>query len=234
LTMKLAIMQPYLFPYIGYFQLINAVDTFVIYDDVNYITRGWINRNRILVNGKAQLFTMPLVKASPHKYIKDITLHDLPIWKGKFLKTLNLHYRKAPFFQDTFSLVKKVFACNSLSLADFLTVSLRLLCEHLEIRVNIVRSSAQYDNTELKGMARIIDICQQVEAEVYINPIGGSGLYSKQDFKKNGIVLKFLESEQFSYDQFGAEFIPWLSIIDVLMFNDRAMVRKVLDRYRLH
>ena len=96
--MKLAIMQPYIFPYIGYFQLINAVDKFVIRDDVNFIMRGWINRNRILVNDSDSLFSIPVEKASQNTLTSDCVLADLRV-TGKLLKSIEHYYKKATTFK---------------------------------------------------------------------------------------------------------------------------------------
>ena len=231
--MKLAIMQPYLFPYIGYFQLINAVDKFVIYDDVNFINKGWINRNRILVNGKPYTFTVPLKDASQNKLIKDLKLAIDGRWKTKFIRTLEMSYKKAPYFDKTFDIVENVINTKSTFLIDWHLKSLVLIKRYLEIKNTFIKASTQYNNQNLKGQERIIDICLKEKANDYINPIGGQSIYDEQSFIGNKIKLHFLKSDLITYKQYNNEFMPWLSIIDVLMFNSIKNIHKLLNLYKL-
>lgn len=117
--MKLAIMQPYFFPYIGYFQLIHAVDKFIILDDVNYINRGWINRNKIIINGEAKWFTLSLDKASQNKLIKEINISSKDVFHEKLLKTLKIFYGKAPYFNQVYDLLNKLFKIENYNLSSF-------------------------------------------------------------------------------------------------------------------
>lgn len=231
--MKLGIMQPYLFPYIGYFQLINLVDKFIILDDVNYINRGWINRNNILVNGKAHLFTMPLKNASQNTLIKDLELAVDENWKNKFFRTLELSYKKAPYFDHAFDIVNCVISTQSNFLKDWHLKCFELIRNYLDIKTIFIQTSTKYNNRELKGQYRILDICKEEKADHYINPIGGQGLYNEQLFSKKDIKLNFLKSEEIIYQQFNSEFLPWLSIIDVLMFNSKSIIKKFLLQYEL-
>lgn len=231
--MKLAIMQPYLFPYIGYFQLINAVDKFVIYDDVNFINKGYINRNRILLNGKPFDFSVPLSKASQNKKIKDTFVHSDGKWKRKLLATVEQAYKKAPFYGSVYPLVFNVFNMDESKITGYVRKSLRDICEYLKIGTEIVWSSEVYGNAELSGEKRIIDICRKESASTYINPIGGKELYSHNSFSNHGIHLHFIESKPINYDQLGREFVSWLSIIDVLMFNSVEDIQAMLQNYSL-
>ena len=129
--MKLAIMQPYIFPYIGYFQLIKAVDKFVLYDDVNFINRGWINRNRILVNGQDSMFTIPLKDASQNKLINEIDVNWDNNWKGKFLKTIEQAYKKAPFYEKILPIIEKTIEVQEVQFNKIIENNLRLICEYL-------------------------------------------------------------------------------------------------------
>lgn len=228
--MKVAIMQPYLFPYIGYFQLINAVDKFVIYDDVNYIKQGWINRNKILLNGKDHLFNLNIKGASSFKLIKEIEIGNN---KKKLLKTFSQAYSKAPFFKDTYSLIEKVLYHDEGNLAKFVTNSLVEIINYFGLDTQIVISSNIGKGNELKGEERVIHICKILKAEIYINSIGGMSLYSKERFFQEGIDLKYLKSKSIKYKQFENEYIPWLSIIDVMMFNSREAFRNMLEAYEL-
>lgn len=231
--MTLAIMQPYFLPYIGYMQLMNAVDTFVLYDDVAFINRGWINRNRLLINGQEYLFTVPLKDASQNKRINEVYLADDPKWRSKLLKTIEQGYRKAPFYQTVMSLTEKIVNFTTDSIADLVHVSLVELNQYLGLNTRIVSSSSVYNNVALKAQERILDICRQENATRYINPIGGTELYDKSTFAEAGIQLNFIQSKRVAYPQFRNEFVPWLSIIDVLMFNDIATVQAMLNEYEL-
>ena len=226
-------MQPYIFPYIGYFQLINAVDKFVIYDDVNFITKGWINRNRILNNGKDSLFSIPLKEASQNKLINQIEINWDPNWKSKFLKTLEQCYKKSPHFQEVSSIIEQTLCVDNESISKVIEHNLRLICNHLDIKTEIVSSSAIYQNTHLKAQERILDICLQEKASHYINPIGGLELYDSVFFEAQNIQLNFIKSKPVEYSQFKNEFVPWLSMIDVLMFNSNEKIKEFLNNYDL-
>lgn len=228
--MKIAIMQPYLFPYIGYFQLINAVDKFVIYDDVNYIKQGWINRNKILFNGKEYLFTLNIKGASSHKLIIEIEIGDN---KKKLLKTLYQAYSKAPYFRETYSLIEKIFYYDEPNLAKFISNSLIKIINYYGLETQIIMSSQFDKDNTLKGEEKVLHICKILNARSYINSIGGKSLYSRENFSQEGIDLKFLKSKPIKYKQFDNEFVPWLSIIDVIMFNSREEVAKMLDYFDL-
>ncbi len=231
--MTLAIMQPYLFPYIGYFQLLNAVDKFVIYDDVAFINRGWINRNSILNNGKAQLFTVPLKEASQNKLIHEISIDTDQKWRDKLLKTIQQTYKKAPHFPTVFPLVEAIFLQQESNISTYIYHSLTIICEYISISTPLVESSQIYNNQHLKAQERILDICLQEKADHYINPIGGRELYSKELFAEHGIQLNFIRSEKVEYPQFNNEFVPWLSIIDSMMFNSKEEIQKLLKTYIL-
>lgn len=217
--MKIAIMQPYLLPYIGYFQLINAVDRFIFLDDVNYIKKGWINRNRILVNSREYLFTIPLKEASQNKLIKDLQLADDEKWKSKLIRTIDDSYKKAPQFKNVFPLVNQIIHFDEKNLSKYILNSIILLNEYLNISTEIVPGSSIYNNYSLKAQEKIVDICRKEHARIYINAIGGIDLYSKDIFSESGIELKFIRSLPLKYPQFNKQFIPWLSILDVMMFN---------------
>lgn len=231
--MTIAIMQPYIFPYIGYFQLINAVDRFIIYDDVSFINKGWINRNNILVGGKAHLFTIPLKDASQNKLIFEVGLARHEPWQKKLLKTLQQSYQKAPCYQKVFDLIEEIVNLEIESINELNLCALQKTCKYMEISTEIVPSSTVYQNGHLKGQDRILDICKQEQADHYINPIGGMELYDKGKFEKEGIRLDFIKSILSPYPQFKNAFVPWLSVIDVLMFNHPDDIRKQLEAYEL-
>jgi len=232
-NIKIAIMQPYFFPYLGYWQLISAVDKFVVFDDVNYIKRGWINRNRILLNGKDYLFTLPLKGASQNKLINEIEVDGLNKWVEKFVQTIEAAYKKAPQYISVFDLLCRCFEYEEYNLSAFVTNSIKAVCSYLYIKTEIIPTSTIYDTRELKKDEKILSICRQEKATGYINPAGGQELYDKEKFLQNGIELSFLKMKSFKYRQFDNEFIPALSIIDVLMFNEKEEVQKYLLKYEL-
>lgn len=231
--MVLAIMQPYFLPYIGYFQLLKAVDKFVVYDDVNFITRGYINRNNLLVNGNATLFTIPLKDASQNKLICEVSLSEDLSWRKKLLKTVEQSYRKAPMFTSVFPLFETIVRHDADTIAALCRYSLSTVCSYLGITTEIVPSSVGYDNAALKRQERILDICRQEAATHYINPQGGAELYDSAVFASHNVRLSFLKAGLTPYTQFREPFVPGLSILDVLMFNDIPEVHLLLNEYEL-
>lgn len=230
--MRVAVMQPYIFPYIGYFQLISAVDVFVVYDDVAFINKGWINRNTLLSNGKSLGFTVPLVGASQNRLIRDIEVVAEPKWRSNLLKTIRQAYGKAPQFERVFPMVVEVFESGCTTIGELATLSLQKVGEQMGIQTPIRTTSSLYDNSYLKAQERILDICQQEKATEYINPIGGVSLYDADLFASRGIKLHFLKSTPYPYPQPG-EFVPWLSIIDVLMYTKKEDYAALLSAYTL-
>jgi hypothetical protein len=233
--MKLAIMQPYCLPYIGYFQLVNAVDKFIFYDDVNFIKQGWINRNRILNNGGALLFSIPVEKVSSFRKINETKINTTAFgtWSQKFLKTVGQTYRKAPYYPVIHPLISNLLSGRYESISELAVRSVEEVMEYVGIRTEVVRTSVRYGNAHLKGQERVIDICRKEEASVYINPIGGVDLYEKEAFRGYGVELFYLRTNPITYPQFGSQFVPWLSIIDVLMFNSPASIGEMLNAYSL-
>lgn len=231
--MKLVIMQPYLFPYLGYWQMVANADVFVVYDDVNYINRGWINRNNILVNGQAWMFTMPLNKASQNKLINEIELNDDPKAKEKILRTIQTSYKKAPFYGEVYPLIEKVFFNPQKNLALFLKDQFETVFGFLDIRTKVFLSSDVKKDNALKGQDKILEICRKLGCDTYINAIGGQKLYSYDAFEKQNMRLRFIRMKAVEYPQFGKPFVPCLSFIDVMMFNDKARIKDLLRQYEL-
>jgi len=231
--MKIAVMQPYLFPYIGYFQLISSVDKFVVYDDVHYINKGWINRNNILVNNEKHLFTLPLKKSGQNKLIKDIHIHEPEEWKSKFLRTIETSYKHSEYFKDAFEIISQINESDDVTVSGFNFFCMKIIADYLDIKTEIVESSAYYNNSDLKSQDRILDICNKENADGYFNLPGGADLYSHETFNSKGIDLKFLMPDNFTYRQFDDKFTDSLSIIDVLMFNSKNRVKELLGKYVL-
>jgi len=231
--MKVAIMQPYLFPYIGYFQLVNAVDKFIFYDDVTFIKQGWINRNRILLDDKEHLITIRLNGASSNRLINEIAVSQK---NDNLIKTIIQAYSKAPFFNETIPLIQNVFTemkCLN-KISKIAEISVKMVSEYLNLNTIFETSSEVYTATKhLKKEERLIAICKKNNADTYINPSGGKDLYNKSSFSKEGINLLFIKNHITGYKQFKNAFIPGLSIIDVTMFNSHNQLREMVCQYEL-
>jgi hypothetical protein len=229
--MKLAVMQPYFLPYIGYYQMMNAVDRFVLYDDVCYINRGWINRNRIQINRQPWMFTLPLSNASQNVLIKDLIVSEsVTRWSEKFKLTLRRAYAKAPEYGEVECLIYSCLSCDSQWLMDWILQSLDVVCDYLSIPTHRVRSSERYPNTGLKRQDRILDMCRREKTTTYINGKIGQALYSPAAFAAENTEIRIM-STTCHYKQFEEPFIPHLSIIDVLMFNNRDQVQALMGKY---
>lgn len=216
--MKVAVMQPYFFPYIGYFQLIAAVDLFIVYDNIKYTKKGWISRNRILQNGKDVMFSLSLKSDSDYLDVCERKL-AADFNRDKLLNQLNGAYRRAPYFAQTFPLVEQIVRHNDTNLFRFLHHSIVKTCKHLGVATEIRISSDIAIDHSLKNQDKVLALCEAVGASTYVNAIGGMELYIKEMFQEKGLDLKFIQSKPFEYPQFGDAFVPWLSIIDVMMFN---------------
>lgn len=231
---SIAVMQPYFFPYIGYFQLINEVDKFVFYDDVDFIKNGWINRNMILINGESKYLTVPCKKVSSNKLINSVehALNQKRI--KKLLKKIRFTYSNAPYFEGVFPVIEEVFLTETELISDLAIESIIKVTNYLEMECNFLKSSSDYDNEELNAADRLIDICEIENINHYVNLNGGRELYDKQYFLENKIKLTFLKPEIIEYQQFDHEFVPSLSIIDVLMFNSVENIMEMLmTRYSI-
>ena len=211
-------MQPYFFPYIGYFQLIAAVDLFIVYDNIKYTKKGWINRNRMLQNGKDVMFSLPLKSDSDYLNICEREL-STDFNRDKLLNQFKETYQRAPYFAQIFPLVEQIVRYDNTNLFRFLHNSLVKTCGYLGIATRIMVSSDVAINHELKNQDKVLALSEAVNASTYVNAIGGMELYSKETFHEKRLDLKFIQSKPFEYPQFGDAFVPWLSIIDVMMFN---------------
>jgi hypothetical protein len=232
--MNLAIMQPYFFPYIGYFQLFNLVDEFVIYDNIQYTKKGWINRNRILNNSKDDFITIPIKKDSDflninQRYLADTWILD----RKKILNRIVESYKRAPNFNQVFSLFEKCIISEKVNLFDFLLNSLVETNNYLEISTKFTLSSTLDIDHSLKSQEKVLAICKYLNASEYTNPIGGLNLYSKSKFQENSIKLQFHRSNLIQYQQFTNDYLPWLSIIDVMMFNSKSDIIDFIHAYSL-
>lgn len=233
--MKLGIMQPYLFPYLGYFQLIRAVDTFVVFDDVQYIKRGWINRNQIQLNRNPLLFTFGVKKDAMTKHINQRFYSEDTYYSTRedFLKTLFRAYHKAPYFKEVNELVTEILNYEDFNVSKFNVNCLRMVCDYMNISTPFISSSSLEKEKELKAQDAVIEINKLLGSHCYINAIGGMELYSPKIFEENGIKLRFIKMHDIKYPQFDEQFIQNLSIIDVLMFNSKREIETLLNDYEL-
>ena len=232
--MRIAIMQPYAFPYLGYFQLISAVERFIFLDDVSFIKKGWINRNRILLNGKEHMFTIPLQNASQNKLISETLISYDHIWQEKLLRTIQVAYHKSQYFEEAYALIESLLSQQPVDINSFAQKSTIAISNYLNLKPEFASSSQSYPHADLAGQERIIDICRKAGATTYINLLGGRDLYNQDDFRHQGIVLTFLEPHFVSYLQPVETFVPGLSIIDILMNNSPSEAALLLKNYTLH
>jgi hypothetical protein len=231
-ALNVAVMQPYFFPYAGYFQLLSAVDLFVFLEDAAFIKKGWINRNTILLGERPHLVTVPVRDASQNRTIQDTEVAADAAWTRRTLRTLETAYRGAPHFEPVLELVSSVLTAGHRSIASLARASVDTVAGFLGIATR-TESSTAYGNASLRGEERIVDICMREGATRYVNPIGGLELYRAASFEARGIELRFLRSGDVRYQQRGDDFVPRLSIIDVLMWNGREGTARLLRDYSL-
>ena len=226
-------MQPYFFPYVGYFQLMRAVDLFIVYDNIKYTKKGWINRNRMLQAGKDVMFSLPLRGDSDSLDVRDRVL-AAEFKRDKLLNQLRSAYARAPNFASVFAMVERVVRHPDGNLFSYLHHALTRCCEHLGLKTPVRVSSTVEIDHSLKNQDRVIALAKAVGATTYVNAIGGLELYDRAAFRDQGLELHFIRARPFEYRQFDDPFVPWLSIIDVLMFNPLDAVRdRILHNYEL-
>lgn len=253
--MTIAIMQPYFMPYIGYFQAISAVDKYILYGNVNFEKKSWVNRNRLMQrNGVVEPVVVPLKKKSSNALIKDIAIDYSTDWQRRLLRSIQTNYGKAPYFEETFSLLTSILNKQYGTLMELNTTSIKVVAKYLDINTEIEADNHRFDYMEeelrqlddryeafpymlktqpVRKVARVIEMCKQEGSSHYINAIGGVDLYSKEEFAQYGIKLEFIKTNPFVYDQFDNPFEPYLSIIDVLMHNGKEKTKKLLNEYTL-
>lgn len=224
----IAIMQPYFLPYMGYWQLINAVDEFVIYDTIQYTKKGWINRNRFLRNGRDEIFSLPLKKDASSLFVKERSLAE-NFDRHKLIRQLCEAYKTAPYFSNHFPLFEDIINNREQNLFEYIFCSVKKICHFLDIQTPITKSSSiKSGHEEEKGTHKVLNICKSLGATNYLNPEGGKALYHHDDFNREGISLSFLCSKPLGYQSFGVTCIPHLSILDVMMFSSAEQVKSYL------
>ncbi len=232
--MILGLMQPYFMPYIGYWQRINVVDRHVIYDDVNYIKNGWMNHNRILLNGTEHLFNIPLIGASPNKLINEVEVNNNKKLQDKMLRTLEQGYKRSKYYNEAMQCLEPIIKNKETNLAKYLEFQICEISKYMEITTELVMSSEVDKDNSLKGRDKVIAICKSQGAETYYNASTGEHLYDKKDFAGEGIKLVFIKDKaSIQYEQRSKKFIPALSIIDVLMNCSKKEISLLLNDYEL-
>jgi hypothetical protein len=231
---RVAIMQPYFLPYLGYWQLMDCVDKFVIYDDIQFTKKGWIHRNRYFNNGCDQMFTLPLKKDSDYLDIVERELSDS--WDKEQLKLVRKiegAYKKSPYFKEGIDIVHECLSFDNKNLFEFILNSIKLVRKRLGIETELITSSEVGHTKDLIGEDRVIAVCKRLQATEYVNPIGGKNLYSKERFGEEGIDLKFHKIHDLKYDQMNCDFLPNLSILDVLMFTGIDGAKRELKNFEI-
>jgi len=214
--------------------MVQAVDDFVFYDDVMFIKKGWINRNRILMQGKEFLFTIPLEKQSQNKTIRESTVAWGPDFPGKFLTQLESAYKKAPQFDRVMPMIRQLLSHQPISMADLAGKSIEGVWQYLGLEKRFHYSSQLPNNQEAGRAERLIHLTKSLGDSKYINALNGQELYEKDFFAKHHVDLKFIKPGLEPYKQGKTdEFIAGLSMIDVLMWNQPEIVVRLLHNYTL-
>ena len=225
----IAIMQPYFLPYIGYWQLMSSVDLFIVYDNIQYTKKGWFNRNQILMNGKPLMFTIPLQKDSDYLDVCQRSVVSDTKPRIKILNQIKNAYSKAPMFSETYPFIQQLFELSDNNLFEFIYNSILKIKEKFNIKTKIIKSSSVDIDHSLKSQDKVIALCKAVNADCYINMINGAKLYSIEDFNKAGLKLSFLKQYIKEYKQFNNDFVPYLSILDVIMFNNKQIIIDMMN-----
>ena len=232
--MRIGIMQPYFFPYIGYFQLIKSVDRFILFDDVQYIRHGWINRNRILKPGEGwQFIITPLQKHKQVELIRDVKLAENDDWKKKIIRQIEHYNVKAKYYNELIQLLNNCFDIKDTSVVKFNARCIEMVCEYLSIPFKVeISSEMNFDYSNVKSPDEwALRMCEQLKGEEYINPSGGMEFFDKTKFENSNIKLTFFSPSLTPYNQKRQGFEHGLSIIDVLMFNGPEITRQMIDKF---
>lgn len=232
--MTTGIMQPYFLPYLGYWQLLNHVDQYIVYDNIQFSKRGWFIKNNFLMNGVAKPFSLPLKKDSDYLNVDQRMMSpEREKAAQKILEQIKSAYAKAPYFKEVYSVLQECFLSKEDNLFEFLTNSITVIKDYLNITTNIIVSSSIEIDHDLKGKDKVLSLCKAVNTTKYVNPIGGVELYDKEEFKNEGVELGFIKMDTIEYPQFKNNFVPNLSIIDVIMFNTKEEIKTLLDKFSI-
>lgn len=234
--MKIGIMQPYFFPYIGYISLIRNVDRYILLDSVQFIRHGWIERNRILKqSGGWHYISVPLKKHSRDTLISDIEINNNQKWKEKIIAQLG-YYKGAPYYYKVMDLIKSIFSIEFSNITSLNCYALKMICEYLGVYTPIDIFSEM--NLEIEPPQEAdewaLNICKSLPGITeYWNPIGGIDFFDRDKYLANNIEIYFQKMHIVEYKQKQKEFEPGLSILDVMMFNSPDVINYMLDEYEL-
>lgn len=229
-------MQPYFFPYMGHFSLVAACEKWVVFDDSQYTSRSWMNRNRVLHPSAGWSYiNLPVHKTGLNSKIKDVLVVDK---KDSWLRVRAqlAHYKnKAPFYNQVLSIVDEAFSVESHRLVDINVSSIKSVCRYLNVAFDYTISSrVNFDySTVREADDWAFVITRQMGGEQYVNPSSGRHLFSRKKYIEGGIDLLFHEFEPFVYDCGQFKFESSLSILDVLMWNTVESVRSGLSCFKL-
>lgn len=229
-------MQPYFMPYIGYFQLINAVDEFILFDTPQFIRHGWIERNNILkINGDSIYIKVPLVKHERSTAILDIKINNSINWEEKILAQITHYKKKAPYYNEVTTLLNYSFEFKTESIVKLNYYALKTICDYLNITTPIKIWSEMKVEIESANAPDewALNICKALKADTYYNPEGGLSFFDRSKYKNENIEIKFLRSTEIEYNQFSNNFVPFLSIIDLLMFCSKNEVISMMDKFKI-
>ena len=232
--MKIAIMQPYFFPYIGYFSLIQNTEHFIFFDTPQYIRKGWINRNRIIGgNGKDIYFTVPVEKVERDTAIRNVPISYKDDWREKMMGQLTIYKKRAPYYQNVTELVRSVITPDYRNISELAIASIKKTCEFIDMKLecDIYSEMSLPEFTVKEPDEWALYITKYTGYDTYVNPPGGKTFFKQEKYKNEGIELQFLSQELIPYRQRTKEFIPGLSIIDVLMFCTPDEIKEMMDHY---
>lgn len=235
-TMKIAIMQPYLFPYIGYFSLIKNTDYFVFFDTPQYIRKGWINRNRILgTNGTDVYFTVPVEKCARETPINKVKISCNENWKEKWMGQLTIYKKRAPYYSKIISLVQDILNVKTQYISELAINSVVRTCDYLGMNFHYdIFSQMNLPLFEVKAPDEwALYITKEMKYDTYVNPPGGKSFFDASKYKKVDIELEFLTQEIKKYNQRVKEFVPGLSMLDVMMFCTPEEILRMMDSYTI-
>ena len=237
--MKLGIMQPYLFPYVGYFSLIKYTDKWIVFDTVQYIEKGWMNRNQIIhpTKPEATYFIVPLKKHPRETLIKDVEINQNENYIERINGQFSAAYKKrrAPYYSEVMEIINSCFSKEKKSLSQLNICSLHSVCKYLGIPFNYdIFSKMNLDINPVHDAGEwALNISKALHAKEYVNPPGGVDIFDRKKFDDANIALNFLKINFTPYDQKKANFIEGLSILDLMMFNSPEKINEMLDNYIL-
>ena len=235
--MKLGIMQPYFFPYLGYFSLIKNTDKWVVFDTPQYINKGWVNRNRVLSPSKEgfSYITVPVVKHSRDIRIKDVLIDHSRDWKAKIMGQMDYYRKHAPHYMETKEILDELFRRDIDGISELNIAALDMVCGYLGIAFDYSVFSGNTMGIDSVGGPDewSLEISKKMGASIYVNPPGGRSFFNKEKFDKAGIGLRFLTQRLSIYNTYPYNFVPGLSIIDVMMFNSPTDINNMLEDYEL-